>query len=65
MKAYLVTTGTIFGLIGLMHILKSFADWHQLTTNPVEYAAMSALGLIAVALSVWGWRLFLLAKTRT
>jgi biopolymer transport protein ExbB/TolQ len=58
MKAYLATTGTIFGLIALMHFLKSFQDRAMLTTHPTEYLVMSALGLVAAALSVWAWWLF-------
>ncbi len=57
MKAYLITTGTIFGLIALMHILKSISEWRQLETNPAYFLSMAALGLLAAALSVWAWRL--------
>jgi len=57
MKAYLITTGTIFGLIALMHILHSIADRDRLTTHPTEYLFMGALGLLAAFLSVWAWRL--------
>lgn len=57
MKAYLITTGTIFGLIALMHILKSISEWRQLETNPAYLLSMAALGLLAAALSVWAWRL--------
>jgi hypothetical protein len=58
MKAYLLTTGTIFGLIAIMHVLRSFAEWQSLKTNPVEFIAMAALGVLAAALSVWAFRLF-------
>jgi len=55
MKGYLATTGTIFGLIAVMHVVKSFADRAILATHPVEYLSMSALGILAAALSIWAW----------
>lgn len=57
MKAYLVTTGTIFGLIAAMHLLKSIADWQSFGKNPGDYIAMAALGCISAAMSIWAWRL--------
>jgi hypothetical protein len=63
-KAYLVTTGTLFGLIAVMHLLKSIDEWPRLTTDPLYYLGTSALGVVAAALSVWAWRLLRL-KIRT
>jgi hypothetical protein len=57
MKAYLVVTGTVFGLIALMHLLKSINDWPTVTTDPWGYVGMSALGVVAAALSAWAWAL--------
>ena len=57
MRAYLVTTGMLFGLIAGMHAMHSVADLARLSTNPGEYLGMSALGVLAAALSVWAWRL--------
>ena len=57
MKAYLVTTGSIFGLIALLHVLRSVSEWKLLSTHPGEFVAMAALGVVAAALSVWAWRL--------
>jgi biopolymer transport protein ExbB/TolQ len=57
MKAYLITTGTIFGLMAAMHLLKAINDRHALSTNPVEFLLMAALGVLAAGLSVWAWRL--------
>jgi len=59
MKAYLITTGTIFGLLALMHLLKAINDRGLLTTNPGEFLPMAALGLLAAGLSGWAWRLLL------
>jgi hypothetical protein len=57
MKAYLVTTGLIFGLIGVHHLLLAFKEWSLLSTHPVEFLSMAALGALAALLSFWAWRL--------
>jgi hypothetical protein len=49
MKAYLITTGTIFGLIASMHLLKSINDWPTVTSDPWGYVRMSA----ALSGSAW------------
>jgi hypothetical protein len=54
-KAYLIVTGTLFGMIAVMHLLHSIDDRAKLTTDPWEFLAMSALGVVAAALSVWAW----------
>jgi hypothetical protein len=58
MKAYLIITGSLFGLMALLHLLRGIAEWHSLTTNPGQFLGMAALGVVAAALSVWAWRLF-------
>jgi len=58
MKAYLLTSGTIFGLIAILHGLRSIFEWRLLATDPVSFLAMAALGVLAAGLSVWALRLF-------
>jgi hypothetical protein len=58
MKAYLIITGTVFGLITLAHIARVFAEWPHLATNPV----FILLTIAAAALCIWGWRLFWLSS---
>jgi len=53
MRAYLVTTGTVFGLITLAHIWRMFAEGSHLATDPV----FLLLTFIAAGLSFWAWRL--------
>jgi hypothetical protein len=53
MKAYLITTGTVFGLIVLAHIWRVFAEGARLATDPV----FVVLTIAAAALSCWAWRL--------
>jgi hypothetical protein len=57
MKAYVITTGTLFGLIAVMHLLKAIAEKERLATNPVEFLSMAGLGVVAAVLSAWAWRL--------
>ncbi len=58
MKAYFVTTGMIFGLIAVIHLLRDITERSRLTTDPWPYLAEAALGVVAAALAVWAWRLF-------
>ena len=58
MKAYLATTGSIFGLMAFMHLWRAIDERHALSTNPGYFLSMVALGFVAAALSVWAWRLF-------
>jgi hypothetical protein len=51
MKTYLVTTGTIFGLLVVAHIWRMFAE--PGTRDP-WYAAIT---LVAAALCFWAFRL--------
>jgi hypothetical protein len=53
MKAYLITTGIVFGLITLAHVWRIVEEWRRLATEP----AFVLLTLVAGALSVWAWRL--------
>jgi hypothetical protein len=53
MKAYLITTGTVFGLIVLAHIARVFAEGPRLATDPV----FVLLTVLPAALSFWAWRL--------
>jgi hypothetical protein len=53
MKAYLVTTGTVFGLITLAHVLRIMVEGLHLAREPLYIA----LTLAAAGLSIWAWRL--------
>jgi hypothetical protein len=52
MKAYILTTGVIFGLITVAHVLRIIVEPH-LATDPLYIL----LPFIAAALCVWAWRL--------
>jgi hypothetical protein len=53
MKAYLITTGTVFGLITAAHVWRGFAEGPQLAKSPV-FVLLTAL---AAGLSIWAWGL--------
>ncbi len=55
MKAYLIVTGTLFGLVAFLHLLRAISERSLLGTNPGEFVAMAALGALAAALSLWAW----------
>ena len=51
MKAYIVTTGTLFGLIVVAHVLRIVAEPH-LAADP-WYILLTAA---AAGMGVWAWR---------
>ena len=57
MKPYLITTGTIFGLIAVLHLWRAIAEGSMLTTHPAEFLSMAALGVLSAGLSAWAWSL--------
>ena len=52
-KAYLVVTGIVFGLITAAHIARVVAEGPQLAKNPL----FIVLTLVAASLCIWAWRL--------
>ena len=57
MKAYLITTGALFGLITLAHLLRIIGEWPHLATDP-WYLLLTAA---AAVLCLWAWRLLRLS----
>jgi hypothetical protein len=57
MKAYLMTTGTLFALLALAHLWRIIGEWPRLITDPWEILE-AAIGVAAGALCIWAWRLF-------
>lgn len=53
MKAYVMTSGAIFGLITLAHIWRVLEEGTQLATEP-WYVLIT---LAAAGLCLWAWRL--------
>jgi hypothetical protein len=57
MRAYVTTTGILFGLITVAHIRRVFEEGPRLATDP-WYVLTS---LAAAVLCVWAWRLLRLS----
>jgi hypothetical protein len=53
MKAFLITSGTIFGLITLAHIARAIVEGASVAKDPV----FILLTLLAAGVSAWAWRL--------
>jgi len=52
MKAYVITTGTTFGLIVVLHVWRAIAEGPALVKSPFFILTT----VIAGALSLWAWR---------
>jgi hypothetical protein len=61
MKAYVITTGVVFALLTLAHILRIIAEGPQLAKDPF-YVLITA---VAGGLCLWAWRLVWLSKRDT
>jgi hypothetical protein len=57
MKTYLITTGALFGLLALAHVLRTIAESARLASDPLFLVEGPGIGLVAAALSIWAWRL--------
>jgi hypothetical protein len=52
MRAYVITSGVIFALLTVAHILRVVLENRQLATDP----AYILLTLATTALAIWAWR---------
>jgi hypothetical protein len=57
MKAYVMTTGVLFGLLTVVHVWRVFAEGPRLASDP-WYVLIT---LAAAALCLWAWRLLRLS----
>jgi hypothetical protein len=53
MKAYLITTGIIFGLITALHVARAIVEG----VGPAKDPVFIVLTLLAAGMCVWAWRL--------
>ena len=58
MRAYLVTTGLIFALLAVAHLLRSIAEASRFSSDPWFILEGPGIGVIAVAFCVWAWTLW-------
>ena len=57
MKAYLITTWAVFGVVTLAHIWRIIEEWPHLATEPWYLL----LTIATAALGIWAWRLLRLS----
>ncbi len=58
MKAYLISTGGLFGLITLAHLWRIVDEWPRFATDPWYLL----LTITAAVLCLWAWRLLRLSR---
>lgn len=58
MKAYVMTTGALFGLLTLAHVWRIIEERPLLATDPWYVLVTGA----AAALCLWAWRLLRLSR---
>lgn len=57
-KPYLLLSAVIFGLVGIMHLMRAINGWvFQLNTWMVPVSISWIAGLVALGLSIYGFRL--------
>ena len=57
MKAYLITTCAVFGVVTLAHIWRIIEEWPHLATEPWYLL----LTIATAALGIWAWHLLRLS----
>jgi tetrahydromethanopterin S-methyltransferase subunit E len=55
MKAYLVTTGLIFGVLALLHVWRAIVEWPHQTVGLGFIFGRAALVAVPGVLSWWAW----------
>ena len=59
MKAYVVTTGTVFGLLAVAHVMRMIGEDASLATDPAYVA------ITAASAALCAWSVFVLRRLRT
>jgi tetrahydromethanopterin S-methyltransferase subunit E len=57
MKAYLVTTGILFGLLSVLHVWRAIAEWPRPAVDPGFLLQIVVTVALPGVLSWWAWRL--------
>ncbi|HXI69869.1 MAG TPA: hypothetical protein VNN22_05865 [Verrucomicrobiae bacterium] len=63
MKAFLITTGLLFGLMAVVHVWRAIEEWPHQNISLGFVLGMTALIAVPGALSAWAW--WCLAKLRS
>jgi hypothetical protein len=57
-KAYLLTTGTIFGLFSVWHIAELIMRWRPPASDPWFIGGVALIAVASGGLSIWAFRLW-------
>jgi hypothetical protein len=57
-KAYLIVTGGLFGLLAVAHFLRTVLEWTRLNSDPWFVVQGPGIGIIGLVLCLWSQRLF-------
>ncbi|HEY6222173.1 MAG TPA: hypothetical protein VIW26_00170 [Gemmatimonadales bacterium] len=60
MKAYLITTGTVFAVLVVLHVWRLVVEGGHLLADPFFWL----ITLVAAGLSVWAWSLVRLSSPK-
>jgi hypothetical protein len=55
MKAFLITTGILFGLMAIVHVWRAIDEWPHQGASLEFVLGMTALIAVPGALSAWAW----------
>jgi len=58
MKAYLITTGSLFGFMAAVHVWRAVVEWPRAGMNLMFGLEMGLLVVLPGVLSWWAWSLF-------
>jgi hypothetical protein len=57
MKAYLITTGSLFVLLAVAQLARTVAEWQRLAEDPWFVLQGPGISVLAAALAPWALRL--------
>jgi tetrahydromethanopterin S-methyltransferase subunit E len=57
MRAYLMTTGLLFGVLAVLHVWRAVAEWPSTSPGTGFILGMTALIAVPGVLAWWAWRL--------
>jgi hypothetical protein len=65
MRAYLLTTGTIFGLFSVWHIVELVTRWRSPASDPWFVGGVTLIAVASGALTMWAFRLWKASGARS
>jgi hypothetical protein len=57
MKAYLLTTGILFGLLSVLHVWRAVAEWPRPIVEPMFMVEIVITVVLPGVFAWWAWRL--------